>query len=903
MNLSPVSTPFSLALDQAVRRLAQGEPVELNVDPGLPLGVLGRALVRRCIQTSGWAPMLQLGPGAWDPVHVEKALSIVDSGFLLVLEQAPAPLPLDRIREQGARLVIERRGPGPTPTPEEVERLLRLDSFHAEATDPALRSVRESLLANCRSGGAVTIEGPPGTGRARLARWAHCELEAGPISCIANGEARHPEPGSWVLVEEPSELDPDRRHQLLRELQRRSVEHVQIHRVPSRPGPRPEGPAFAHIVGHSQSLGRVLLQAERAATTPLPVLVLGEPGVGKELMAAAIHAASGRRGTLVAVDVSAMAQDVVESELFGHVKGAFTGADRERKGAFRSADGGTLFLDELGNMDLRSQARLLRVLQEGQVRPVGSDETVNVDVRVVAASNADLEAMVARGDFRADLLRRLDAVTLRLPPLRDRGADLLALARSFARQALGQDPESGWLSEAAQELLLAHHWPGNARELRNVVLRAALEARGGSIQPRHLGTLAPSRRRPAPLLVTTSDRDFGSRDLKHLPRSVMPELTAVTLRVPSLRDRGPESLRARILLSLNGKPITPEALGWLERRPWWGNLPELEAAMRVLLAGEGPVTLQSVRAHLSHLVAGDSAPIRALLHPAADGRGGVTGFHQEVHQAAAIIGRAQSITALDAMLARGSNTPLGEHLRQALGPARAGFFSFPHLPLLSRAHLMVSRGHKGLEVQTLPGARLPVMVRSIQSGELGELRVLRPGESVPVGAAGEIRVLRPGRPEPYLQLFVFSGAVALEEHGAGALSALPRPSDRTIGSSMVAPAKPVLTQRSPPRPRVWCLDAWEQETLNRVVMSFRGGDFSAHLEQHLRGGDSRAERLSAYLLGVRPTQYCGRLYAFPMNQDLRQDLVARIHASQSPERCVELLPLAIRKSLKQRGAI
>jgi DNA-binding NtrC family response regulator len=883
--------------------MVQGEAVELNVHDSLPLGVLGRALVRRCIQSSGWAPMVQLCQAASDPESVERALSIVGSGFLLVLEEEPCALPLGRVREQGARVVIERHGPGPAPSGEELERLLRLDSFHAEATDPALRSVRQSLLANCRSGGAVTIEGPPGTGRGRLARWAHCELEAGPLSCIANGEARHPEPGSWVLVEEPSELDPDRRHQLLRELQRRSVEHVQIHRVPSRPGPRPDGPAFAHIVGESQALGRVLLQAQRAASTPLPVLVLGEPGVGKELMAAAIHAASARRGSLVAVDVSAMAQDVVESELFGHVKGAFTGADRERKGAFRSADGGTLFLDELGNMDLRSQARLLRVLQEGQVRPVGSDATVNVDVRVVAASNADLEAMVARGDFRADLLRRLDAVTLRLPPLRDRGADVLALARSFARQSLGQDPEAGWLSAEAQDLLLAHHWPGNARELRNVILRAALEARGGPIQPRHLGPLAPTRRRPAPLLVTTSDRDFGSRELKHLPRSVMPELTAVTLRVPSLRDRGPEALRARILHLLDGKAITPQALGWLERRPWWGNLPELEAAMRVLSASPGCVTLESVRAHLSHLVAGDCAPIRALLHPAADGRGGVTGFHQEVHQAAAIIGRAQSVAALDAMLARGSNSELGEHLRASLGPAQAGFFSFPHLPLLSRAHLMVSRGLKGLEVQTLPGARLPVMVRSIQSSELGELRVLHPGESVSVGAAGEIRVLRPGRPEPYLQLFLFSGAVALEEHGVGALAALPRISDRTMGASKLASAKPLVSKRSPPRPRVWCLDGWEQVTLNQVVMGFRGGDFSAHLEAHLLSDDARLERLRAYLLGVRPTQYCGRLYSFPMNEELRQDLVARIQASQEPERCLGLLPLAIRKSLQQRGAL
>jgi two-component system response regulator HydG len=219
------------------------------------------------------------------------------------------------------------------------------------------------------------------------------------------------------------------------------------------------------------------------APSEASVLVLGESGTGKELVARAIHEGSPRAShRLVTVNCAALAENLLESELFGHEKGAFTGAQRQRDGLFVQADGGTLFMDEIGEMPLALQAKLLRALQQGEVQRLGSDRPVRVDVRVVAATNRDLEAEVRAGNFREDLYYRLNVIAMHVPALRERPEDIPLLARHFLGR-FGQRNRKNFrgFSPRAMDLLVRHDWPGNVRELENAVERAVILAPGETI--------------------------------------------------------------------------------------------------------------------------------------------------------------------------------------------------------------------------------------------------------------------------------------------------------------------------------------------------------------------------------------------------------------------------------------
>jgi DNA-binding NtrC family response regulator len=249
---------------------------------------------------------------------------------------------------------------------------------------------------------------------------------------------------------------------------------------------------FDNLIGSGAAMRRVFETIQKVAETDLSVMVRGESGTGKELVAQALHSTSLRRSRpFVAVNCAAINRELVESELFGHEKGAFTGADRRRIGRFEAADGGTIFLDEIGDMALETQAKVLRVLEERQLERVGSTETIEVDVRVVCATHRDLEEEIEAGRFREDLLYRLKVVEIEMPALRERIEDFAALSDRFLGQVAERlDREKKTLGTAALARLARHSWPGNVRELRNVLERAAVLSTGPEIAEEDL-QLAP----------------------------------------------------------------------------------------------------------------------------------------------------------------------------------------------------------------------------------------------------------------------------------------------------------------------------------------------------------------------------------------------------------------------------
>src|SRR5690606_26151452 len=226
--------------------------------------------------------------------------------------------------------------------------------------------------------------------------------------------------------------------------------------------------------GASAAMREIFASLEKVSPSDLTVLITGETGTGKELIARGIHNASPRRNRpFVVLDCGSIPKDLIESTLFGHEKGSFTGAVGQHRGCFEQANGGTIFLDEIGELDVSLQPKLLRVLEQREIKRVGGGRTIKVDVRVLAATNRDLRAEVTAGNFREDLYFRLSVVHVELPPLRDRRDDIPALAQHFLREVAGRRGIAMSIEPAAMHALVMHSWPGNVRELRNVVERAA----------------------------------------------------------------------------------------------------------------------------------------------------------------------------------------------------------------------------------------------------------------------------------------------------------------------------------------------------------------------------------------------------------------------------------------------
>lgn len=279
-----------------------------------------------------------------------------------------------------------------------------------------------------------------------------------------------------------------------------------------------ERSSFGAMIGQSEVMRALYQQIESIAGSSATVLLRGESGAGKELVARALHFHGARRdGPFLAVNCTSLPEALLESELFGHVKGAFTGASTARRGLFLEAEGGTLFLDEIGDMAPTLQAKLLRVLEDGELRAVGSDGSRKVDVRVIAATNQDLERLMREGRFRADLFYRLNVVPLFVPPLRARVGDIPLLVEHFLQKARAKNPSSKVerFSPALISALAARPWPGNARELENVVERLVIVVQTPVAEPIDLQTYAPVLLPGSSLLDAAKQRHMTLRELEN----------------------------------------------------------------------------------------------------------------------------------------------------------------------------------------------------------------------------------------------------------------------------------------------------------------------------------------------------------------------------------------------------
>jgi len=326
--------------------------------------------------------------------------------------------------------------------------------------------------------------------------------------------------GAFDYLTKP--FDPDEIHQIVAKAVRTHALQKREARVAD-----PQNPDQL-LLGESSRLREVKRVIERVARTPATVLITGESGTGKELVARSLHLQSTRaREAFVKINCAAIPEGLLESELFGHEKGAFTGAARRKMGRFELAHGGTLFLDEIGEMPLASQPKLLRVLQDGRFYHVGGTHTIEVDVRLIAATNRDLEREVAKGRFREDLFYRLNVLPIRLPPLRERREDIPVLARSFAaRFGVQHRGVACILTAEAEASLCSYSWPGNIRELENTIERAVLLAEDTELRAGDLPVqLAPARARgPGNALL----RDRVRHETRRIEREAIQEALRVT---------------------------------------------------------------------------------------------------------------------------------------------------------------------------------------------------------------------------------------------------------------------------------------------------------------------------------------------------------------------------------------
>ncbi len=409
----------------------------------------------------------------------------------------------------------------------------------------------------------VDIKLPDGTGfdvmEQLQARWPDCAVIVISAEDSKNIALQATDAGALDFIEKP--VDADRLRITLRNALQTAVLNAEVDKL--APGKRGQ---FCGFVGHSPAMRVVYQTIETVASSRVPVFIQGESGTGKELAAEAIHQCSPRaRNAFVPINCASIPKGLIESELFGHVKGAFTGASSDRNGTFIEADQGTLFLDEIAELDLEVQAKLLRVLQTGEVRRLGETRQRTVDVRVISATHRDLYAMVRAGQFREDLYYRLHVVPVELPPLRQRGNDILQIADFVLNRYAREDRRRfKGFTEASKALLLAHPWPGNVRELINTI-RAVVALHDGELVEVSMlaGKLQSERPSTPPELLPSNDHPLPATAVQVAPAGILPLAVVERQAIENaMRAFGGNISRAAKALQVNPSTIYRKMASW-----------------------------------------------------------------------------------------------------------------------------------------------------------------------------------------------------------------------------------------------------------------------------------------------------------------------------------------------------
>ena len=690
------------ALSEALAALGRQRVVDLPRLGDLDSLIVARRVYREWLEEPPrrhtWAPFLplrcaRLAPdSSWEVDAREILLSFRGEGLLFLDAGWEALTTRERLealaRAIPCRVLLASDRAKPLYLSQEEGLQMRLeDDTHLVAVDPDLTAQRNNLLASSRRGEMILITGPEGIGKRSLARWAHARVSDEPIAEDEEDTSR------WRIIEDLRAQGAG--HQ--RMLRRRHPPPRALSARPRRPAvhARPPEPAFDGIKGESQALAASLTQLLAAVQAGGPILLRGDMGTGKSALARAAHVASGRGGRFVEVDLGALAENLIESQLFGHVRGAFTGADSAREGLVAEAAGGTLFLDEIGNLPLALQPKLLRLVQEQRFLVVGGRDRA-ADVLLIAATNSPLVRMVEREEFRGDLFYRLNVHSLQLPPLSARRGDIPAIARHVLR-SIGADPAA--LTGAARDALISAPWPGNIRELQSVLKRAVGLAAGGPIGAEHVSR----HKAPRPPTLVTSARPPGELGLD---RRLTYALQSRQIVLPPLQERSRASIVSALLTLLDGQPIRHWSLHTLVENTHWTSLTDL-AQKVATLRGEGePISAVELRERLpATLSAVTRAPILALIDPCVDDTESAYGSPERAIHGQCLVAEE------DALLVGRIHRPadLGSDarflaLRDELARRSPAYLSLPHRDGISRAHVWIERSEGGLTARVLSTA-------------------------------------------------------------------------------------------------------------------------------------------------------------------------------------------------------